>query len=111
MPARRKALAGPVKIKLKKNDIVKVIAGRDKGKQGRVIEIDRRVRHDASPRTALFARNLRRFAPDQPTSQPEACRLGRAVKNRWCERRCAPRRRIWARPFARPPLSFPAGRR
>ena len=42
MPARRKILAGPVKIKLKKNDIVKVIAGRDKGKQGRVIEIDRR---------------------------------------------------------------------
>ena len=42
MPARRNALAGPVKIKLKKNDIVKVIAGRDKGKQGRVIEIDRR---------------------------------------------------------------------
>jgi large subunit ribosomal protein L24 len=42
MPARHKTLARPVKIKLKKNDIVKVIAGRDKGKQGRVIEIDRR---------------------------------------------------------------------
>ena len=42
MPARRKALAEPVRIRLKKNDIVKVIAGRDKGKQGRVIEIDRR---------------------------------------------------------------------
>src|SRR5438874_13155030 len=42
MPARRKVLAEPVKIRLKKNDIVKVITGRDKGKQGRVIEIDRR---------------------------------------------------------------------
>src|SRR5580704_7209730 len=42
MPARRKVLAEPVKIRLKKNDVVKVIAGRDKGKQGRVIEIDRR---------------------------------------------------------------------
>jgi large subunit ribosomal protein L24 len=42
MAARRKVLAEPVKIRLKKNDIVKVIAGRDKGKQGRVIEIDRR---------------------------------------------------------------------
>ena len=41
MPARRKALAEPVRIRLKKNDIVKVISGRDKGKQGRVIEIDR----------------------------------------------------------------------
>ena len=42
MPARRKVLAEPVKIRLKKNDVVKVITGRDKGKQGRVIEIDRR---------------------------------------------------------------------
>src|SRR5437016_14610969 len=42
MPARRKVLAEQVKIRLKKNDIVKVITGRDKGKQGRVIEIDRR---------------------------------------------------------------------
>ena len=31
----------PVRIQLKKNDQVKVIAGRDKGKTGRVIEVDR----------------------------------------------------------------------
>ncbi len=42
MPGRRKTLAEPVKIRLKKNDVVKVITGRDKGKQGRGIEIDRR---------------------------------------------------------------------
>ena len=30
-----------VKIRLKKNDLVTVIAGRDKGKEGRVIGIDR----------------------------------------------------------------------
>jgi large subunit ribosomal protein L24 len=42
MPRRSKLLAEPVKIRLKKNDVVKVIAGRDKGKTGRVIEIDRR---------------------------------------------------------------------
>src|SRR6266851_9997550 len=42
MPGRRKTLAEPVKIRLKKNDVVKVITGRDKGKQGRVIEINRR---------------------------------------------------------------------
>src|ERR1044071_885032 len=42
MPFRKKLPAEPVKIRLKKNDVVKVIAGRDKGKQGRVIEIDRR---------------------------------------------------------------------
>src|SRR6478736_10080841 len=42
MPGKRKSAVEPVKIKLKKNDVVKVITGRDKGKQGRVIEIDRR---------------------------------------------------------------------
>src|SRR5213592_867954 len=42
MPAARKKPIEPVKIRLKKNDVVKVITGRDKGKQGRVIEIDRR---------------------------------------------------------------------
>ena len=41
MPAARKKPMEPVKIRLKKNDVVKVITGRDKGKQGRVIEIDR----------------------------------------------------------------------
>lgn len=31
----------PARIKLRKNDLVKVIAGRDKGKSGRILEIDR----------------------------------------------------------------------
>lgn len=31
----------PVKIRIKKDDLVKVIAGRDKGKTGRVLEVDR----------------------------------------------------------------------
>jgi large subunit ribosomal protein L24 len=31
----------PVKIQLKKNDQVKVIAGRDKGKTGRVLDVDK----------------------------------------------------------------------
>src|SRR6476661_3540629 len=42
MPVRSRKPIEPVKIRLKKNDVVKVITGRDKGKQGRVIEIDRR---------------------------------------------------------------------
>jgi large subunit ribosomal protein L24 len=42
MAVRSKKPMEPVKIRLKKNDVVKVITGRDKGKQGRVIEIDRR---------------------------------------------------------------------
>ena len=31
----------PLRIKIKKNDLVRVIAGRDKGKTGKVLEIDR----------------------------------------------------------------------
>jgi large subunit ribosomal protein L24 len=31
----------PFRIKIKKDDVVKVIAGRDKGKTGRVLEVDR----------------------------------------------------------------------
>src|ERR1044071_5967068 len=37
--ARRKP-AEPVRIQLKKNDTVKVISGRDKGKTGRVLSVD-----------------------------------------------------------------------
>ena len=37
--ARRKP-AEPVRIELKKNDTVKVIAGRDRGKTGRVLSVD-----------------------------------------------------------------------
>jgi len=39
MPARKK-LARPVRIEIKRNDTVKVIAGRDKGKTGRVLSVD-----------------------------------------------------------------------
>ena len=38
--AKRKP-AAPVRIEIKKNDTVKVITGRDKGKTGRVLRVDR----------------------------------------------------------------------
>ena len=34
----------PVRIKIKKDDLVRVIAGRDKGKTGKVLEVDRLAR-------------------------------------------------------------------
>ncbi len=34
----------PVRIQLKKNDQVKVIAGRDKGKTGRVLDVEQKTR-------------------------------------------------------------------
>ena len=40
-PRVSKKTAEPVRIRIKKNDMVKVIAGRDKGKTGRVLEVNR----------------------------------------------------------------------
>ena len=40
MPQTKKKLAEPVRILLKKNDQVRVIAGRDKGKTGRVLDVN-----------------------------------------------------------------------
>ncbi len=34
----------PVRVKIKKDDLVRVIAGKDKGKSGKVLEVDRRLR-------------------------------------------------------------------
>ena len=59
MPGRRKVLAEPVKIRLKKNDVVKVISGRDKGKQGRVIEIDRRTGRIVVEHVMMIKRHTR----------------------------------------------------
>jgi large subunit ribosomal protein L24 len=38
---RHKEAPEPLKIRIKKNDLVKVIAGKDKGKTGRVLEVNR----------------------------------------------------------------------
>jgi large subunit ribosomal protein L24 len=40
--AKKKKADPPAKIRIRKNDSVKVISGRDKGKTGRVISVDRR---------------------------------------------------------------------
>jgi large subunit ribosomal protein L24 len=40
MALARKQPAEPVRIEIKKNDTVKVITGRDKGKSGRVLSVD-----------------------------------------------------------------------
>jgi large subunit ribosomal protein L24 len=41
---QKKGERKPVRIKLKKDDLVRVIAGRDKGKTGKVLEVDRLAR-------------------------------------------------------------------
>lgn len=40
MPGAKTKPAQPVRIEIKKNDTVKVISGRDKGKTGRVLSVD-----------------------------------------------------------------------
>lgn len=41
MMGKKNALQEPVRIRIKKNDTVKVISGRDKGKTGRVLDVNR----------------------------------------------------------------------
>jgi large subunit ribosomal protein L24 len=59
MPGRRKSAPEPFKISLKKNDTVKVITGRDKGKTGRVIEIDRRMGRVVVEHVMMIKRHTR----------------------------------------------------
>ena len=59
MPRKRKSAIEPVRIRLKKNDVVKVITGRDKGKQGRVIEIDRRTGRIVVEHVMMMKRHTR----------------------------------------------------
>jgi len=42
MPSKKKQAPPPATIRLRKNDTVRVIAGRDKGKTGRIVSIDRK---------------------------------------------------------------------
>jgi large subunit ribosomal protein L24 len=41
---QKKGARRPVRIKIRKDDLVRVIAGRDKGKTGKVLEVDRLAR-------------------------------------------------------------------
>lgn len=49
----------PVKIKIKKDDVVKVISGRDKGKSGRVLEVDHLTRKITVEGVMLTKRHTR----------------------------------------------------
>jgi len=56
--ARRKP-AEPVRIQFKKNDQVRVIAGRDKGKSGRVLSVDTRTGKVLVEHIAMIKRHTR----------------------------------------------------
>jgi large subunit ribosomal protein L24 len=58
---RRKAAqkAEPLKIRIRKNDIVKVITGRDKGKTGRVLDVNRTTGRILVEGVMLVKKNVR----------------------------------------------------
>ena len=50
----------PVRIQLKKNDQVKVIAGRDKGRTGRILEVDERTGRVLVEKVNIVKRHMRK---------------------------------------------------
>jgi large subunit ribosomal protein L24 len=56
---QKKGELRPVRVKIKKDDMVKVIAGRDKGKTGRVLEVDHFTRKITVEGISLSKRHTR----------------------------------------------------
>ena len=59
MAIARRTPAEPVRIQLKKNDQVRVIAGRDKGKSGRVLDVDTRTGRVLVEHVSMVKRHTR----------------------------------------------------
>jgi large subunit ribosomal protein L24 len=59
MGVKKKAAPAPNRIRLKKNDMVKVIAGRDNGKTGRVLEVNRNTGRVLVEGVSLIKRHTR----------------------------------------------------
>ncbi|HKW96899.1 MAG TPA: 50S ribosomal protein L24 [Bryobacteraceae bacterium] len=59
MALARKKPAEPVRIQLKKNDQVRVIAGRDKGKSGRILSLDARTNTALVEHVSMIKRHTR----------------------------------------------------
>lgn len=62
---QRKGERRPVRIKIKKDDLVRVIAGRDKGKTGKVLEVDRLARKVLVEGVMLVKRHTRKNPAQQ----------------------------------------------
>jgi large subunit ribosomal protein L24 len=60
MPSVAKKQAEPVKIQLRKNDQVKVIAGRDKGKTGRILDVNEKTGRVLVEHVNVIKRHMRR---------------------------------------------------
>jgi large subunit ribosomal protein L24 len=60
MPSVAKKQLEPVNIQLRKNDQVKVIAGRDKGKTGRILDVNERTGRVLVEKVNLIKRHMRK---------------------------------------------------
>jgi large subunit ribosomal protein L24 len=60
MPSVAKKQQEPVKIQLRKNDQVKVIAGRDKGKTGRILDVNEKTGRVLVEHVNVVKRHMRR---------------------------------------------------
>jgi large subunit ribosomal protein L24 len=89
------AMAGQIKIKLRKNDTVQVISGRERGKTGRIVRIDR-----AKGRAVVAGLNMVKKAVKQRKQTDKAgitsveAPLGLAKLMIVCKR-CGPTRIRW----------------
>jgi len=62
---KRRQPKPPVKTKLRKGDLVRAIAGDDRGRQGKVLEVDRRAGRALVEGLNLVKRHLRK-SPEHP---------------------------------------------
>lgn len=62
---KRKKLQTPVKTKIRKGDLVRVLSGDDRGREGKVLEVDRRTGRALVEGINLVKRHLRK-SPDHP---------------------------------------------
>ena len=64
----------PVRIKIKKDDLVRVIAGKDRGKTGKVLEVDRLARKVTVDGVQIVKRHTK---PNPPSRLRAASRISR----------------------------------
>jgi large subunit ribosomal protein L24 len=115
--ARSKTLEKPLRIRLRRDDLVEVIAGRDRGKRGRVLKVDRRrgrvwvegvmlvKRHTGATRRADQGRHRRAEASIHVSNVMLVCpsvRAGARIGTRW---------RKWAARRGGPAFAASAARR
>jgi large subunit ribosomal protein L24 len=60
MPSVAKKQSEPVKIQLRRNDQVKVIAGRDKGKTGRILDVNEKTGRVLVEKVNVIKRHMRK---------------------------------------------------